>query len=90
MLHVKVLSSFYVSQLDVTWLSLQGPEDLSIYDGKDILTADGERYRNLGFVLVDPGIYSDQHNIANLKVAGDFPKCEDAYLVEKIDGEKDN
>lgn len=90
MLHVKVLSSFYVSQLDVTWLSLQGPEDLSIYVGKDILTADGERYRNLGFVLVDPGIYSDQHHIANLKVAGNFPKCEDAYLVDKIDGEKDN
>lgn len=37
MLHVKVLSSFYVSQLDVTLLSLQGPEDLSIYDGNDIL-----------------------------------------------------
>lgn len=90
MLHVKVLSSFYVSQLDVTWLSLQGPEDLSIYVGKDILTVDGERYRNLGFVLVDPGIYSDQHHIANLKVAGNFPKCEDAYLVDKIDGEKDN
>lgn len=90
MLHVKVLSSFYVSQLDVTLLSLQGPEDLSIYDGKDILTEDGERYRNLGFVLVDPAIYSIQHNIANLKIAGNFPKCEDAYLVDKIDSEKDN
>ncbi len=90
MLHVKVLSSFYVSQLDVTLLSLQGPENLSIYDGKDILREDGERYRNLGFVLVDPAIYSIQHNIANLKIAGNFPKCEDAYLVDKIDSEKDN
>ena len=90
MLHVKVLSSFYVSQLDVTLLSLQGPESLSIYDGKDILTEDGERYRNLGFVLVDPAIYSIQHNIANIKIAGNFPKCEDAYLVDKIDGETDN
>lgn len=90
MLHVKVLSSFYVSQLDVTLLSLQGPENLSIYDGKDILTEDGERYRNLGFVLVDLAIYSIQHNIANLKIAGNFPKCEDAYLVDKIDSEKDN
>lgn len=74
----------------MTLLSLQGPENLSIYDGKDILTADGERYRSLGFVLVDPGIYSDQHHIANLKVAGNFPKCEDAYLIAKIDGEKEN
>ena len=72
MLHVKVLSSFYVSQLDVTLLSLQGPENLSIYDGKDILREDGERYRNLGFVLVDPAIYSIQHNIANLKIADNF------------------
>ena len=90
MLHVKVLSSFYISQPDETLLSLQGPENLSVYDGKDILTADGERYRNLGFVLIDPGIYSIQHNIANLKIAGNFPKCEDAYLVNKIDGEKGN
>jgi hypothetical protein len=90
MLHVKVLSSFYVSQLDVTLLSLQGPEGLSIYDGKDILREDGERYRNLGFVLVDPAIYSIQHNIANLKIADNFPKCEDAYLVDKIDSEKDH
>lgn len=30
MLHVKVLSSFYISQLDETLLSLQGPENLSI------------------------------------------------------------
>lgn len=71
-------------------LSLQGPENLSIYDGKDILREDGERYRNLGFVLVDPAIYSIQHNIANLKIVGNFPKCEDAYLVDKIDSEKDN
>lgn len=90
MLHVKVLSSFYISQLDETLLSLQGPENLSVYDGKDILTADGERYRNLVFVLVDPGIYSFQHNIANLKIAGNFPKCEDAYLVDKIDSDKHN
>jgi hypothetical protein len=90
MFHVKVLSLFYISQLDETLLSLQGPENLSVYDGKDILTADGERYRNLGFVLVDPAIYSIQHNIANLKIAGNFPKCEDAYLVDKIDSEKDN
>ena len=34
MLHVKVLSSFHISQLDETLLSLQGPENLSIYDGK--------------------------------------------------------
>jgi hypothetical protein len=88
MFHVKVLSLFYISQLDETLLSLQGPENLSVYDGKDILTADGERYRNLGFVLVDPAIYSIQHNIANLKIAGNFPKCEDAYLVDKIDSEK--
>lgn len=74
MFHVKVLSLFYISQLDETLLSLQGPENLSVYDGKDILTADGERYRNLGFVLVDPAIYSIQHNIANLKIAGNFPK----------------
>lgn len=90
MLHVKVLSSFYVSQLDVTLLSLQGPENLSIYDGKDILTADGERYRNLGFVFVDPAIYSLQNNIASLKILGHFPKCEDAYLVAKIDSKKGN
>ena len=90
MFHVKVLSLFYISQLDETLLSLQGPENLSVYDGKDILTADGERYRNLGFVLVDPAIYLIQHNIANLKIAGNFPKCEDAYLVDKIDSEKDN
>ena len=42
------------------------------------------------FVLIDPAIYSIQHNIANLKIAGDFPKCEDAYLVDKIDSEKGN
>lgn len=34
MLHVKVLSSFYIPQLDETLLSLQGLENLSIYDGK--------------------------------------------------------
>ncbi|RZM13849.1 hypothetical protein LDELB18P2_1080 [Lactobacillus delbrueckii] len=34
MLHVKVLSSLYIPQLDETLLSLQGPENLSIYDGK--------------------------------------------------------
>ena len=34
MLHVKVLSSFYIPQLDETLLSLQGPENLSIYDGQ--------------------------------------------------------
>lgn len=88
MLHVKVLSSLYIPQLDETLLSLQAPENLSVCDGKDILTADGERYRNLGFVLVCPAIYSLQHNIANLKIAGNFPKCEDAYLVDKIDSEK--
>ncbi|CAI97990.1 hypothetical protein [Lactobacillus delbrueckii] len=50
----------------------------------------GDKDRNLGFVLVDPAIYSIQHNIANLKIAGDFPKREDAYFVDKIDCEKGN
>ncbi|GMB84518.1 hypothetical protein ME0901_17780 [Lactobacillus delbrueckii subsp. bulgaricus] len=50
----------------------------------------GYKDRNLGFVLVDPAIYSIQHNIANLKIAGYFPKCEDAYFVDKIDCEKGN
>ncbi|WP_405028187.1 hypothetical protein [Lactobacillus delbrueckii] len=50
----------------------------------------GDKDRNLGFVLVDSAIYSIQHNIAKLKIAGDFPKREDAYFVDKIDCEKGN
>ena len=55
-----------------------------------IILKSGDKDRNLGFVLVDPAIYSIQHNIENLKIAGDFPKCEDAYFVDKIDCEKGN